>query len=131
MSTPFKYLFTARLHDGTTFTQTQADVSSHTPDKNAFFDVLQRIDEVETFSLIGGRTFASVDLDTGLFNVNGLTLTIGDPSLKLTDPSFRLIFFKRNMIQFTGDEREHSVKFHLGWQCTQDGRNIQNTIGLE
>jgi len=46
-----KYLFKAILKDGSLIEQTQEDKSSHTENRNCFYDVLQKMDEVIGFGM--------------------------------------------------------------------------------
>ena len=49
--TNLAYLFTCRFQDGTVLRQTQDDVSQVDSARSAFYDVVQRLAEVETFTL--------------------------------------------------------------------------------
>jgi hypothetical protein len=129
-----KYTFRCDFLDSSSIIQHQADQSIYTPGKNAFFDILQRITEVERFTLIDAdkQPVASVNLQTGLFNINRFEVVCGDPSVRLESPVYRLIFFKRNVHEFLGGDHSHQIKFHLGWQTNKpDGTNYQVTIGVD
>ena len=127
-----KYLFECHLADGTIIRQTPEDVSAHTPGKNAFYDVLQRIDEVVLFGLIAEENAYAVDLRTGWFQANCADFCIPN-DLPEGDHKFRLIYFRRNFhtVMMGGElpeELKHIVEYHIGWQTTVDGKNYQQTI---
>ena len=131
---PLKYVFRATFKDGSTVHQTSADQSAHVEGKNAFYDVLQRIPDVQVFSIVGEEIIASVDLRTGLFTLNGFTFQATDPSIpNLKEATeFRLIYFKRHRHHFSqdGSEAAHEIEYHIGWQTTIGGKNYQQTIAL-
>jgi hypothetical protein len=131
-----KYLFTATFQDGSVVKQTQEDRSASAEGKNAFYDVLQRIGEIESFSIEGENIKASVDLNTGRFTLNNIMFQATDPSVisKLEDVThFRLVYFKRHRHNFGNDNQElsHDIEHHIGWQTTIDGKNYQQTISLD
>jgi hypothetical protein len=118
--TNLTYLFLCRFTDGTTLQQTQEDVSTIDSTRNAFYDVTQRLAEVETFTLIGqnGRHHSfSVNLCDGHFEVNGVAFHAQTDQLP-GEAKFRLIYFHRHqhkVIQgqaMTGDSS--SVEYHIG-----------------
>ena len=131
---PLKYLFEAHFRDDSVVEQTQDDRSATVEGKNAFYDVLQRISEVQTLSLTDGEIIASVDLTSGLFSLNGFTFQAGDPSIPnlKNATGFRLIYFKRHRHHFSqdGTEQGHEIEYHIGWQTTIDGKNYQQTIAV-
>ncbi len=131
-----KYLFECHFNDGTHITQTQADVSLTTPGKNAFYDVLQRIDDVEIFGVFSDEepNVYTVDLTSGLFAVNDVVFKHHDPRLNIPpDAKFRLIFFKRHVHTFSPDLSEigHDIGYWFGWQTTIDGQNFQSTMSVQ
>ena len=131
-----KYLFEAAFNDGTWIKQTQADVSPNDPSKSAFFDVLNRLDDVILFRIVSSTTTASVDLATGAFYVNGVTLQAQDPTRPVpADAKRRLIYFRnvRQHLHINNADRTQStdVSFHIGFQATVNGENVQQTIALE
>jgi hypothetical protein len=131
-----KYLFEATFNDGSTITQTEADVSPNDPRKSAFFDVLNRLDDVVLFRILSSTATASVDLATGVFDVNGVTLQAQDPTRQIpADAKRRLIYFRnvRQNLHITNDGKTQSTEmsFHIGFQATVNGENVQQTIALE
>lgn len=136
--TNLAYLFTCRFTDGTAIQQTQEDVSVADSTRSAFYDVVQRLTEVETFTLIqqrSGRQHSfSVDLRDGHFEIDGVPFFSQAEELPSVPKSYRLIYFHRHqhrVIQgqaMTGDAS--SVVFHIGWQATIDGKNFQSTIAV-
>ena len=124
--TMMKYLFSALMNDGTTINQTQEDKSQTTEGKNAFYDVLQRLEEVTAFALYNQETQDEylVDLRDGHFEVNQIQLNLHLEAIF----NLRLIFFKRHVINFI--TREHyPVKFVFGFQANDEaGKNVQFTM---
>lgn len=127
-------LFEAHLKDGTIISQTPEDKSAYTPDKNAFYDVLQRLDEVQSFGLFReedeSQTFA-VDLRDGHFEINRVAFLPHDSNIVFPiDTKYRLIYFKRTKLHFNTDleQIDEEIAYHFGWQATVDGVNHQRTI---
>src|ERR1035441_4286275 len=105
-----KYLFQAHFADGSSITQTPEDISTLIPTKSAFYDVLQREDDLISFGLFAaGHTYA-VDLTDGHFEVDHNPFAAQDPRTKL-DPSskFRLIYFRKVRRAFNTDLEELGV----------------------
>lgn len=132
MSKPLKYLFECHFADGTVISQTPEDVSANTPGKNAFYDVLQRMDEVVLFGLISDDHAYAVDLQTGWFQANHADFAVPN-DLPEGEHKFRLVYFRRNFqtVAVGGElpeELSHIVEYHIGWQTTIDGKNYQQTI---
>lgn len=144
-----KYLFTCRLKDGTIITQNPEDVSPTNPEKSSFYDVHQRLDEVEVFSLVlvsPGKPIEPgidyvmfhVDLHDGRFVSSDrgryTMFTTQDPSAPELPPGtpFRLIYFRRVRLHFAGDQQVgKEIEYHIGWQATDaEGKNRQQTIAL-
>jgi hypothetical protein len=133
-----KYLFECHFNDGTQLLQTSEDVSKIDPTRSAFYDVVQRLDDVSVFHLFENYPGYSslnlvVDLKTGLFSLNGVPFLASDPSQSIpADAKFRLVFFRRHTHtnNIGGNEISHDVEYHVGWQTTVDGKNYQQTIAL-
>jgi hypothetical protein len=128
-----RYMFECHFENGDILTQTQEDVSLHTKGKNAFYDVIQRLDEVTVFGLFSDEVenIFAVDLRTGTFSVNGVEFQSQDPRITFDDAGkFRVIFFKRHAHTFdsANNEMSHDVAFYIGWQRTSGGVNHQSTI---
>jgi len=123
-----KYLFKALFTDGTILEQNQNDQSTTTPNKNAFYDVLQRLNEVRAFALYNQETGEEwlTDLKDGHFEHNQSPFFIHDEELI----NKRLVFFKRNSFNALNGQ-PLSVTYHLGFQSNKmDGSNVQKVIML-
>ena len=132
-----KYLFAVRFRDGSEYHQTAEDVSLSDPSRSAFFDVASRLDEVEMFAIENvsdppeERHHFMVDLTDGHFEVDGVPFYVQDPSAELPpETERRLIYFRRRRHTFTLglEEIAQDCEYHLGWQATVDGKNVQFTI---
>jgi hypothetical protein len=129
---PLDYLFTARFTDGSVIHQTRHDVSQIEPlTRSAFYDVVQRLSEVESFTLSNGRREHTVYLKDGHFNSDGKILI--NPHGELTN--FRLIYFRRMQQDTFGDYRDRpEVKLYfMGWQANQPdtGKNFQMVLEID
>ena len=117
----FDYLFVADFKDGSRYFQTQADASVvHPLTKSAFWDVLQRIEEVKKFTLIDrhNQHEHTVFLDDGHFKTDGKILVC--PRNGLTN--FRLIYFRRAQQSHEQEIRSfhpkpYYVGYFIGWQA--------------
>jgi len=124
-----KFLFSALLKDGTVIQQTHEDVSQTTVGKNAFFDVIQRLSEVAAFVLLNTENNDSyaVNLIDGHFEVNQVPFFLHNELVQ----NIRLIFFKRNTINFTTRE-VLPVQHIFGFQCnlveTGENRKFLMTV---
>jgi hypothetical protein len=151
------YLFECHFKDGTVIQQNEADVSSVDPGRSAFYDVMQRKDDIVVFGLYtnvteGGNTYA-VDLRDGSFIINGAKFLIPKdiytpvlttateasiqniPFEAAEDQKYELLFFRRHkhmvvMGQDTADDLSHQIEYHLGWTTKVDGKEIQQTISI-
>jgi hypothetical protein len=125
------YLFIARFKDGTAIHQTRYDVSTLEPlTRSAFYDVLQRLPEVESFTLTKGPREHTVYLKDGHFNSDGRILL--NPHGELTN--FRLVYFRRVQQDTTGAHRERpEVKLYfMGWQANDaSGKNYQMMLEID
>jgi hypothetical protein len=123
-----KYLFKALLNDGSFIEQTQDDKSSTTEGKNAFYDVLQNLNELRAFALYNQETGdeALIDLKEQRFEINNASFFLHEESVT----NVRLVFFKRNTIDcLTGETLP--VQYFLGFQANNEaGQNVQFTIRL-
>jgi hypothetical protein len=130
------YLFECHFSDGTMLQQTPEDTSKIAPPeekKSAFYDVMQRIDDVIVFGLVNDDHTYVVDLRDGHFDINGRSFTIHDKEDLPPDTKYRLVYFRRRTEAVTlgyVEAQESSVKYHLGWQATVDGKNHQKTIAI-
>jgi hypothetical protein len=131
-----KYLFTATLKDGSIYQQTDMDTSVSDPIRSAYYDIKDK--PIEMFRLeinpmytVSPRHFETyaVNLCDGSFEVNGIKFNIHDGHQPVAT-NLRLIYFRRNLINFDQslEEIDHQVSYHIGWQCTVDGKNYQRII---
>lgn len=124
------YLFTARFKDGSVIHQTRHDVSQVEPlTRSAFWDVLQRLPELASFTLASATQAHTVFLADGRFNSDGRIIT--SPHGELTN--FRLIYFRRVQQSVSGDfkHRPEVMFYFLGWQANDArGKNFQMIIRL-
>jgi len=146
---PLKYLFGAKLRDGSEFHQNAEDQSNLDSKRSSFYDLihLHGLENVELFQLAGEGRVYLVDLRDGHFEVNGAPLYVGScPRLDGAMPGhledvtgkwgpLRLIYFRRHrefltingVINPTGNLTE----FHFGWQGLGPGdKNHQQTLIL-
>ncbi len=126
----FKYLFKALLKDGSLIEQTQEDKSLIAEGKNAFYDVLQNMENVRAFSLYNQETGAEhlVDLLDGRFEVNGCSFYLHDEE-GLED--IRLIYFRRNLVManiVTSEVAQGVKSYHFGFQARHKGQNLQRVM---
>ena len=121
--------FSAFFADGHIIEQTEDDVSDLDPTKSKFFDVQEyaKLSRIITFA-VGDQL--AVNLTTGRFTANGVQISVPDTNIP---PGIerRLIYFRRNTVTFTGDERRHDVQIVVGWQATVDGRNVQAKLAID
>lgn len=125
------YLFLARFHDGTSIQQTAADVSVIQSGKSAFFDVEQRISEVDTFTIANGPRNFSVDLKDGSFRMNGVRFQVGDPFKRVPEGERELIYFRRRTEHYALDRalKSEECEHHLGWRIK--GKTYAVTICVD
>lgn len=131
------FLFVATFEDGTQIFQNPEDRSAHVEGKNCFFDVLQYAEKSPLICFVLGSVEANwavtfgVDLRDGHFEVNGIPF-FQHRHDRETLEGFRLIYFRNNRIELSGDGiSDHSVGYTLGWQTTGlDGGNVQKIIKI-
>ena len=147
--TNFKYLFKAEFTDGSEYKQTFKDISKLDPNRSEFYDVLQEVEKGKTirkFSLIGDGNTISVDLGTGLFNVNGLKVLLEGDKLPTIPDKFTLIFYRQHTksvnvdykkakdepIKFVGQTPagEDFCEYFIGWQANVNKKNYQQKIAV-
>lgn len=133
-----KYLFTATFKDGSILQQTQEDRSAIDPEKrNAFYDVMQREDDLVKFEIKGeGHTYG-VSLEDGSFVIDGESFfRCPTPETRL-----RIIFYMNKSAISTSTRDTCALKpiqyvetnfFALGWQTTRkDGRNQHEIMQIK
>lgn len=124
-----KYLFKCLLNSGEIITQNETDQSTTTPNKNTFWDVLQRLNEVRAFGLYNQENGDEwlVSIEDGHFEHNMQPFLVGDEG-ELANR--RLIYFKRNIMNALNGEKLNEV-FFIGYQGNRaDGSNAQCKIGV-
>lgn len=117
-----KYLFVVEYKDGTSYEQTQEDVSKTDEKRSCFYDVKQ--DEVLRFYLVSAENVLCVDLSDGHFEVNKFHFFMHDAGEGLRD--FRLIFYRQHTHQFNMERQElsHEINYCIGWQTNdKDGKS--------
>src|SRR5471030_1660418 len=115
------YLFEAHLNDGTLIQQTEEDISQIDPLRSAYYDVIQRKDDIVAFGIYNNDHTYAVDLRDGHFEINGAPFYVmsGDP--KLTEnQKYELVYFRRHVqtmvvgaVEF---EEESPVEYFIGWK---------------
>lgn len=129
--------FEADLKDGTRYIQGADDVSIDTPGKNAFYDILQRIDDVQKFYLVNedGSEWA-VDLSTGVFEHNGVPFGIHDQFLQPTAP-LKLVYWMevhQKLVAEPDKPTKHVGgyinRYFFGWKTKVGTKNVQHTISV-
>jgi hypothetical protein len=132
------YLFEAHLNDGSVIQQTPEDVSKTDPDRSAYYDVIQRLSDVQVFGLFNDNHTYVVDLRDGHFEVDGVPLNVGsEEDIELMpDQKFELVYFRRHMhVTAVGAqlpvELSHSVEYFLGWTTEVNGKQIRRTISTK
>jgi hypothetical protein len=128
-----KYLFVVEYKDGSVYEQTPEDISKKTPEKSAFSDVT--VENVAKFYLVNEIDIFCVDLNTGLFAINGIEFGLFDEEVPIT--SRKLIYFRRNWQHLvTGPDSLGPVSgrttFHIGWEgFSPESKFIRRVIWVE
>jgi hypothetical protein len=152
MEPVFKYMFGVLFSDGTQYNQTYNDVSVQGEEAgSSFSDVVTRLNDVVLFQLAGCGNRFTVDLRDGHFEVNGIPVMVGDPTVTIPPNTKRkLVYFRRTTqtretdVQCVGHDAEgkalyspigqrnveHRV-FHFGWQVEIGGRNHTVTMAVQ
>ena len=146
-----KYLFECHFNDGTVLQQTEADVSTIDPTRSAFYDVMQRKDDVIVFGVYNDVNTYAVDLRDGSFLINNAKFTIPidvdtevkdadgiisvrkEPFVPATDQKFEVVYFRRHrQLTVVGaalpEELTHEIEFHIGWSTQVNGEELRQTI---
>lgn len=133
-----KYLFRAEFSDGSIYDQTQEDQSLTEPLRSAFYDVLQREEDLIKFTLVGEGHEYSVDLRDGHFEVDGVSIDIAEQNFVPLEP-LRVVFFREVRQEFEHGGflnpdvkpiRRYVNRYFIGWQTTIKGKNHQRTIAV-
>jgi hypothetical protein len=124
------HLFICFFNDGSFIQQTEEDISTIDPVRSAFYDVAQRPNDVVLFCVVGNGHNYTVDLRDGHFEIDGVRFD-ARPDMPDDDCEYRLIYFRRHkQIVIQGKDGEHSIKYHIGWQTTINGKNYQQIISF-
>lgn len=108
------YLFTARFKDGSVYRQTLADRSVENPlTRSAYYDVEQRIGEVEEFTLRDRTHEHSVNLVNGHFKTDGQEVVAALDGLR----DFELKYWRRVQQVLEGNfhQKTEIVGYFIGW----------------
>ena len=137
-----KYLFIVEYDDATSYKQGANDKSSIDPKRSEFYDVLHSGKTIKRFSLFGDNQKVTVDLQTGLFDVNGLPILLESEKLPTLPEKFELIFYRQWTVHQnvtyatkTGKtlKREDAGRFceyFIGWKCTINGKMYQQKLAI-
>ncbi len=131
------YFFIADFDDGTSYSQGKDDASIDTEGKNAFYDILQRMEKVIRFSLHNGQHIYTVDLRDGHFEVDGLSFQVHDQFF-VPEKKLELIYFKEVRIEVDVNQKEevqaqrHYVnRYFIGWKTKgKRGKITQHTLAI-
>lgn len=126
--------FEATFKDGTTYVEREDDTSEDTKNKNSFYDVLKRIKDVKSFSIVGDNTY-SVNLIDGHFEVDGVPFIIHDQFFEVTEGNIELVYWKEMRQEFNQElETIHRYvnRYFIGWKTINNGgkKGIQHTIAI-
>lgn len=121
------------MSDGTVIRQTPEDRSMAEPlTRSAYYDVAQRIDDVDVFGLYNDSKTIAVDLKDGHFEINGIPFS-AQPTAAPTmieGGKFKLLYFRDHQHEVQGGvEVSHEHQYRLGWEYTDpDGKVYTQTI---
>lgn len=131
-----KYLFKVKFTDGTTFKQTDQDVSKIDPKRSAFYDVLHSEKPIKSFTLSKLLDYWTVDLETGEFSHNGIKFKL---EWNVKPGKKELIFQRQNeqdsVATFNKDtgkilsveQGAHRIVYFLGYK--QD--EVEHIVGIK
>lgn len=125
--------FEADFKDGTTYQQGSKDVSIDTEGKNAFYDILQRQEDLLRFHVVHGDIRYTVDLEDGHYEVNGNAFTIHDQNYTPAG-TLKLIYFKEMHQNFrVGEATPYEIKVNrmfIGWENNVENKNTKTTLAI-
>lgn len=128
-----KYHFTAKFKDGTSYVQNQWDQSELEKTRSCFYDVLQREEQIKSFSLTDGNKTFLVNIRDGSFEVDGTSFYMHDRDIPLTN--MRLIFYRQhktsiNVTNMSG--LSDDIIYAIGWQANDEkGNNIKRIMEID
>lgn len=129
--------FEAEFKDGTTYVEREDDTSEDTENKNSFYDVLKRIQDVRQFNIVvedeDSVTDYTVDLTDGHFEINGVPFTVHDQFY--TPEDIELVYWKevrQEFDQYRNIIRRYVNRYFIGWKTINNGgkKGIQHTIAI-
>jgi hypothetical protein len=141
----FDYLFVAEFTDGSVIKQTQDD-RSKTGGSNCYSDVLKAVEEgkkIKRFSIVGKGHTLSVDLETGLFTLNGVTVILESDRLPAQPSEFKLEWWHRVSqhanATYKADDKglfnlskveplKPTIEYIIGWKCVVKDKEYTQTL---
>lgn len=113
------YVWQAVYNDGTNLSQFDGEK------ENLFKDIIQ--EKLVSFILHENRKTISVDLEQGIFRIDGVVFEVPELSYK---KDYRLIYFRRvrRTMTTSGVNMGHEVENFIGYQLDVDGKNKQVMI---
>lgn len=131
------YLFECHLTDGTVIHQSPEDVSQINLSRSAFFDVAQRLDDVQVFGLYNDEHTYAVDLRDGHFEIDGVPFNIHTALIELLpEQKLELVYFRRHVHistqgQVMSEDQSHTIEYFFGWKTTIDEKEVTQTISVK
>lgn len=114
-----KYLFEAHLKDGSIIRQTPEDISTAEPlTRSAFYDVVQRLDQVRVFGLYSDEHTYTVSLEDGHFEIDGVPFSAQPVTSPIINAGgkFKLVYF-----------RDHQQDLVVTASVGADGKIVEST----
>lgn len=148
------YLFEAEYFDGHIYKQNPQDHSVNFPPvkddngewqgKSCFTDIAQDVENhlIKRFSLVRDNNRVSVNLENGLFTINGLQVLLEEEKLPIIPEHFTLIYYRQVSVHQnvtyaldTGDilgreDAGHFLEYFIGWKCTISGREYKQKLAV-
>lgn len=120
MDWQLKYLFIALMKDGSLIEQAPEDVSAFDTQRSMFYDVAQRLDEVQSFALLGEGHIYLVDLRDGHFEVDDVPFSVQpvEHPTMLPGGKFTLVYWRDHRHTLCGEVATHDVRYRFGWRYT-------------
>jgi hypothetical protein len=125
MEIPNYFHFVATFADGTQIFQNESDVSPTDPQKNCFFDVLERskTGTLVSFVITDKKHAFGVDLRDGHFEVNGVPFFQHRPEFAdQRYKDFRLVYFRTPKIEIDANTMEPTRgavgSYTIGWTAS-------------
>jgi len=117
-----KYEFICHYNNGLNLLQNDG-----TQDENNFSDIDQ--DKLEIFELRSKEKSFSVNLKTGEFMFNGLSIYFEELP---NQADYRLVYFRRvRQTQMSNGLLKRKIKYCFGLQCVFEGKNYQVLVWID